>query len=86
MDCPDAKKSAIARRARRLVARCPHFRGRFPDVEFECVDDVLVIRGRVATFYQKQVLQTLMKPLEEIRRIDNLVEVISYSYLSSRSH
>jgi len=38
-------------------------------------EGVLTIRGRVATFYLKQVAQSLLVNLEGVEEINNLVEV-----------
>jgi len=56
--------SILARRARDLVARHSHFYGRAEIFEFECSDNVLLVRGRVPTFYLKQLLgrETSRKP------------------------
>lgn len=65
----------ITQRARDLVASHAHFCGRAEKFEFELVDDVLVIRGCVPTFYLKQLLQDALKQLVGVRRIDNRVDV-----------
>ena len=70
--------SAVADRARALLAQHPHFRGRSDAFEFECVGDVLVICGCVPTYYLKQLLQDALKQLPCIQRIDNRVDVFSY--------
>jgi hypothetical protein len=44
---------------------------------------VLVIRGRVPTFYLKQLLQDALKEIEGVRRLDNRVEVVAVQGLSS---
>jgi hypothetical protein len=62
-------------RARDLVAQHPHFYGRAEVFEFECSGDVLVVSGRVPTFYLKQLLQDALKKLEGVRRVDNRVDV-----------
>jgi hypothetical protein len=46
-------------------------------------DDRLVLTGRVASFYLKQVLQTLIRGIESVERIDNRVDVVSSTGLSS---
>ena len=57
MECLQLNASSIAQRAQELVAQHPHFRGRVQLFEFEFADGVLVIHGRVSTFYLKQLLQ-----------------------------
>jgi hypothetical protein len=71
--------SFVARRARDLVASHPHFFGRAEIFEFECSENVLVVRGRVPTFYLKQLLQDALKKLDGVRRVDNRVDVLAYS-------
>ena len=43
---------------------------------------VLTLHGRVATFYLKQVLQTLLMDLDGVRQIDNEVEVVDAAELN----
>ncbi len=38
---------------------------------------MLVVRGCVASFYLKQMLQTVLKDLDGVRQIDNQVEVVA---------
>jgi hypothetical protein len=64
--------------ARKLISHQPHFRGRDARFEFRLVDEVLVIRGQVPTFFLKQVLQRALMELEGIERIDNQVEVVDW--------
>lgn len=42
-----------------------------------------MIRGRVPTFYLKQLLQDALKQVEGVRRIDNRIEVVTSDGLSS---
>lgn len=55
----------------------PHFRGRARNFELSCDGNVLVVRGAVPSYYLKQVLQTALKDVEGLRRIDNQVSVRS---------
>jgi hypothetical protein len=73
-----ANDTIIARRARDLVARHPHFYGRADIFEFQCSDNVLLVRGRVPTFYLKQLLQDALKKLDGVHRVDNRVDVLAY--------
>jgi hypothetical protein len=38
---------------------------------------MLVVRGSVPTYYLKQLVQTALKGLEGVRRIENQVEVVA---------
>ena len=73
----------VERQARALVARHHCFRGHEREFEFVHSEDVLTVRGRVPTFYLKQMLQTMLKDLRGIARIDNQVDVVSSHGLSS---
>jgi BON domain len=55
----------------------------FRDVSLRSADGVLIIRGRVPSFYLKQVLQTLLRGIDGVDQIDNQVDVVSSSGLSS---
>jgi len=54
-----------------------HFRGRRFDLTFELQGDVLVIRGRLPSFYLKQLVQTVLREIACVRHIENRVTVIS---------
>ena len=77
-----AEGSQVAMRARDVISRHAHFRGRAHRFEFQCSRNILVIRGRVPTFYLKQLLQDALKQIEGVRRIDNRVDVVSFERLS----
>lgn len=52
----------------------------YPDlhrVSCDLCDGVLTLRGRVSTFYLKQVAQTLIGQRDEIRELDNRLMVIA---------
>ncbi len=69
--------SQVVLHARDLISRHAPFSGRADCFEFECSKNVLVIRGRVPTYYLKQLLQDALKQLEGISSIDNRVEVVA---------
>ena len=69
--------------ARRRIADCP-YAFYFKDVEFRFDESVLVVQGRVPSFYMKQVIQTLLKGIEGVEAIDNRVAVVNAAGLSSR--
>ncbi|MFT5523288.1 MAG: hypothetical protein ACI9HK_001234 [Pirellulaceae bacterium] len=60
----------------RLTLNCPYARI-FRDVAITPNDGVLVLEGRVPSFYLKQILQTLLKDIDGVVRIDNQVDVVS---------
>lgn len=43
----------------------------------ECRQGVLVLRGRLPSFYQKQVVQVAVANLEGVQEIVNRIEVVS---------
>jgi hypothetical protein len=81
--CPLTTGPAVADLARgRLNERCP-YAFFFREIQLEFADGVLTAKGRVASFYLKQLLQTFLREVEGINRIDNQVDVVSSSGLSS---
>ena len=76
MECLQTTTSAVVQTARDLLARHPHFRGRSEQFEFECADGVLIVRGRVPTYYLKQLLQHTLQQMSGVQRIDCRVDVL----------
>lgn len=71
----------VARQAKeRLGSTSYHFL-RFVDCRFQ--NGVLTLRGRVPSFYLKQVAQSVLTNIEGVDRIDNRVDVVSPRGLSS---
>jgi len=64
----------------RLGSTSYHFL-RFVDCRFQ--NGVLTLRGRVPSFYLKQMAQSVLANLEGVDRIDNRVDVVSPRGLSS---
>lgn len=64
----------VTRRAERLLTEC----GYRPLCAISCTfqEGTLTLRGRVPTYYMKQVAQTLVAKLDEVHRIDNRLEVL----------
>jgi hypothetical protein len=74
------KSSTPTARAYDLLSRHPSFCGRAADFEFETISNVLIVRGQLPTFYLKQLLQTLLKRLDGVERVDNRVHVVPWTY------
>jgi hypothetical protein len=74
---------SVERRAHEALASHGHFRGRADGFRFENDGGVLTVRGRVPSFYLKQVLQTILKRVDGVRMVDNQVDVICCDGLSS---
>jgi len=68
--------------ARRLTAQPHPFASYFRDISVECCDGLLTLRGRLPTFYMKQILQTSLRNIDGVEQIDNQVDVISATGLS----
>jgi hypothetical protein len=83
-EAPNRRAEDMEERARALVDAHSHFAGRAQQFEFQYADGVLVVRGRVPTFYLKQTLQHALKRLDGVRRIDNQVAVVSSEGLVGR--
>lgn len=66
----------------RLKRHCT-FRGYLDSLTVEVVEGTLILTGRLPSFYLKQVLQTAMKTVPGVKRIDNRVDVVSSRGLSS---
>jgi hypothetical protein len=66
----------------RLSTGCP-YAFYFRNVECDFAKGVLTLRGRVPTFYLKQVLQARLADLHAVVEIRNQVDVISSTGLSS---
>ncbi|MFN0017773.1 MAG: BON domain-containing protein [Pirellulaceae bacterium] len=66
-----------------LTSNCP-YAFCFKDIQFEFARGVLTLRGRVPTFFLKQILQTRLRNLDGVNQIDNQVDVVSATGLSSK--
>lgn len=71
------------RQAREILAHNSHFRGRTKTFSFRLQDDVLTVRGSVPTYYLKQLIRSLLKNVKGIRHVDDQVDVVASSGLSS---
>ena len=73
----------IEERARQRVLKDCSYGFYFKYITFQFKDGVLTVRGRVPTFYLKQIVQTRLRDLDGIKQIDNQVDVVSARELSS---
>jgi hypothetical protein len=67
--------NSLSHRARLAIAGHPYFRGASYPIDIESFDNVLVITGRLPSFYLKQLLQSELSHLEGVQRVENRVEV-----------
>ena len=61
-------------------------RARWREIECGYCDGILTLRGSAPSFYLKQVLQSILRDVPGVRRIDNRVDVVSAAGLSSVRH
>lgn len=66
----------IERRVRIAVNEHEMFRGRGHSFDFVIRDHVLTLKGKVPSFYLKQMLQTVVKNIEGVQAVHNDVEVL----------
>ena len=76
--CPH-EAGMIEGAALRRIRENPGYALSFRNITFQHEDGVLTVRGRVSSFHMKQVLQTLLRGLEGVERIDNQAFVASDS-------
>jgi hypothetical protein len=69
--------------ARQRLEEHPHFRHRSTTVIIETLGDTLVLTGRLPSYYLKQMLQQALVTLPGVVKIDDRVDVVSCSGLSS---
>lgn len=67
----------LERRVRTTINQHEMFRGRAKNFDFAVRDHVLTLRGKVPSFYLKQMLQTVVKSIEGVQAVNNNVEVVS---------
>ena len=73
----------IEDRARKALQADSRFRGRDRSIRMENREGVLVLTGRVPSFYLKQVLQSVLARVDGVIQIENRVDVIAVDGLSS---
>jgi len=73
----------VLQRVHRALARSCHFTRHWREIACDYEERVLTLRGSVPSFYLKQVLQSILKDIPGVDRIDNRVDVVSAAGLSS---
>jgi hypothetical protein len=76
-------QTSVEQQVRERLAEDCSYRFYFKDITLHYDQGVLTLQGRVPSFYLKQVLQTFVKDIPEIVRVDNQVDVVSATGLSS---
>ena len=69
------KPSRVAQQARRTLEASNLFCGHSKYLRIDESGGKLVLNGRLPTYYLKQMLQTLLRDVEGVERIDNQVAV-----------
>lgn len=70
-----ASVNPVEREASRVLENNSYFRGRSNLIDIREQDGTLILSGRVPSYYLKQVLQTTLRDIDGVRRIDNRVDV-----------
>jgi hypothetical protein len=70
-------ETEVVLRARHIVEQHAQLGRRSTSLQFTVEGEMLVVRGSVPTYYLKQLVQTALKGLEGVRRIENQVEVVA---------
>lgn len=73
--CCAKPQNRVVEAARRALEQNAYFRGRTQLIQMDEQKGVLCLRGRLPTFYLKQVLQTVLRNVEGVEQIDNRVDV-----------
>jgi hypothetical protein len=71
----DASSQEIVSLIRGRLEEHLHFRGRASLLQIETIGGVVVLSGRLPTYYLKQLLQEAVKKIPDVAHIDNRVEV-----------
>lgn len=71
-------ESALCRLDRHFM-----FKGHLKSLSLTCQAGTLRVTGKLPSFYLKQVLQTALRDLPGVSRVDNRVAVVSSNGLSS---
>jgi osmotically-inducible protein OsmY len=73
---PGVGDAMVASKARQLLDQSNYLALRRLHCEFH--DGQLVLLGRVPTYYLKQMAQTLVRQLPQVRQIENRVDVAEF--------
>ena len=85
-ECPSTRsceRSDLSALARRHLEHHPHFRGRVGDVYIEHQGRTLYLKGRLPTFYLKQLVQEAVRHVPGVQQVRNLIDVVNAEGVSS---
>ena len=80
---PIRRRVKIEALARTELDRHCHFRGRVDGFHFEYLEGVLTVRGRVPSFYLRELLERVLMRVDGVQSINNQVDVVCCDGLSS---
>ena len=69
--------------ARQQLEHHPHFRGRIADVYIEHQGRTVFLKGRLPTFYLKQLVQEAVRHVPGVQQVRNLIDVVNCEGISS---
>jgi hypothetical protein len=79
-------RAALTDLARHKLEQHPHFHGHTNDLQIEQRGATLCLSGRLPSFYLKQLVQEALLSLPGVRHIDNEIDVVNPSGVSSVRH
>ena len=82
-DAASRDGDAILKEAWSRLSANPQFQNRIDEIALTCNQGHLVIRGRVPSFYLKQLVQTLLGDVNGVITVENAVDVVASDGLSS---
>lgn len=71
----DERLQRVRECIRERLSKC-FYQFQFKQITWKFDEGVLTLNGVVPTFYMKQVLQTVLRDIEDVRQIDNRVRVL----------
>jgi hypothetical protein len=69
------EQTYVEEQARQILYEHPHFSSLGQNFDFKYEERILIVKGRVPTFHLKQLLQTALRKLDGVERVDNRVSV-----------
>ena len=80
---PATNRTDLSDVARNHLEAHPHFRGRLNDVAIAHEGMTLTLRGRLPSFYLKQLVQEAVRHVPGVQRVRNMIDVVSADGVSS---
>jgi BON domain len=78
-----SERTELSTLARQHLENHPHFRGRLAGLRIEQRGKTLFLKGRLPTFYLKQLVQEAVRYLPGVQTIRNEIDVVSPYGISS---